>query len=672
MKNKLISIALMLAMLLTVVGCASGNAEASNAPSTQDSGAAPIVTKSPETQADIEALVASGFFSNRDFETSYDADGAIVINMSRGIVCDSPNVNVEGSTATITAEGTYILRGTATDGMLIIDAASTDKVQLVLDNVSITRQNSAPIYVKQADKVFITLAENSVNLLENGGSFAAMDESNIDAAIFSKDDLTLNGSGSLTVNSPAGHGIASNDSLSISGGSYEINCSSNGLKANDDICIADGSFTISSGKDAIHAEHDENVEKGYVYIAGGSFNISAEGDGLSAGAFMQIDGGSFEVITGGGYENAAVKSSEMWGQFRPEGMHGAKGGMGRSGQSGAGFGFGSPGEVTAPELSEGEGTELPNIPEDADGAHAQQPRGEMPEGMAPPSMEKMEQLQYPRGGFGAEPPVTAEAQDSDLSGDGSSMKGFKAEGALTVNSGSFSVNSADDAFHSDLELNINSGKFDIAAGDDALHAEEKLIVKGGTINITNSYEGMEALHLSVLGGDISITATDDGLNAAGGTDASGFGGRDAMFGGAMSQNSGGSIEIAGGNIHILAYGDGLDANGSIEISGGNTIVSGPDYGDTAVLDYYSTASISGGSFIGSGSSMMARSFSEASQGVVWASFGSSKDTGMEVYVQDSAGNTIMSFAPELDFELVIVSSPELSADETYSLSIAME
>ena len=663
MKKKLICFALSAAMAVFSMGCSSNTETAASksaqaSPETVSSAAPVVQTSAPEL--DIEALVAAGLFSKRDFDTSYDAAAAVRIELGDGILCDEPSVKVENGRATISVEGTYILSGSTTEGMIIIDADKTAKVQLVLDNVSITSGSSAPIYVKQADKVFITLAENSVNELTNGGSFEAIDENNIDAAVFSKDDLTINGSGSLTVSSPAGHGIASNDSLSITGGSFEINCASNGLKANDDICIADGAFTITSGKDAVQAEHDENPDKGYVYIAGGSYDISAEGDGVSASAYMQIDGGSFTLITGGGHGNAAEQSSDMWGQFMPGAMGRGRGGMGRGEKGGMLPGDMENGSMSPPDMPEGG---MPQIPEGG--------MPEMPEGMTPPDFENMERPEIPQGGgFGAEQPEAAEAQAVKASGDGSSMKAFKAKGEMTINGGSFTVDSADDAFHSDLNMSINAGKFEIAAGDDAFHAEENLVVNGGAINISSSYEGLEALHLSVFAGDISIVADDDGLNAAGGTDSSGFGGRDGMFGGAMGQNSGGSITIAGGNISITAYGDGLDANGSIEITGGSTTVCGPTYGDTAILDYYRTATISGGSFMGSGSSMMAQNFSEATQGVVWAGFGQTFPAGTELEVTDSSGSKVMSFVPALDFEMVIVSNPELSQEENYSVSIA--
>ena len=194
-----------------------------------------------------------------------------------------------------------------------------------------------------------------------------------------------------------------------------------------------------------------------------------------------------------------------------------------------------------------------------------------------------------------------------------------------------------------------------------------IVINGGSINVSKSYEGLEAMTLSIFGGDIVINADDDGINAAGGTEAGVNGG---MPGRGMNLNAEGSILIAGGNLNITAYGDGLDSNGSVEISGGNTVVCGPSYGDTAILDYYTSATISGGSFVGSGSTMMAQSFSEADQGLVWERLDNTASAGTEVELVDSAGNVIMTFTPALDFNLVIVSTPELSAGESYSINIA--
>lgn len=633
--KKTLSLILVLALSIQITAC---KAEASPVKQAES----PMTVESSPTASLVEN---SEFFSERDFETEFNSENAVEIKLNGSSAeFESAAVEYKDNQLKISDEGTYILRGKLSEGMVIVDAEKSDKIELVLDGVEINSADCAAIYVFQADKLFINLAEGSENTLSNGGSFSQLDDNNIDAVIYSKDDVTLKGSGSLSISSPAGHGVVSKDSLSITDGEYYVNCASNGLDANDDVSIAGGSFEIVSGKDAIKAENDEDESACIVYISGGDFELSSEGDGISASGSMQIDGGSFSIVSGGGHENAAEKSSGMWGQFMPAGIRPDRAEMDEGKQDDRKLE-----DMTPPERPDGE---IPNRPGN----------------MMPGDMEGFERPEMPAGGFGAFEPV----QDKQLNGDGSSMKAFKAKGELTINGGSFNADSADDAFHSDLNMNINAGTFEIAAGDDAFHAEEQLVINGGSINISQSYEGIEALHVSIFGGDIELEASDDGINAAGGVDQSGFGGRDRMFGGAMEHNSGGSILIGGGNLNITAYGDGLDANGSIEITGGSTVVCGPTYGDTSILDYYTTASISGGSFVGSGSAMMSQSFSDYSQGLVFGRLSSEKSAGTRVDVQNSKGETIMNFSPELDFELVIVSSPELSVDETYSLSIETE
>lgn len=204
-------------------------------------------------------------------------------------------------------------------------------------------------------------------------------------------------------------------------------------------------------------------------------------------------------------------------------------------------------------------------------------------------------------------------------------------------------------------------------------------MSGGTVTISESYEGLEGLHILVSGGDITLKASDDGLNAAGGTDSSGFGGMRGSdqfggggmgdpMGGGMIGGSSGSIAISGGRLYVNASGDGIDANGTLEISGGYTVVCGPTQGDTATLDYDSSAVITGGTFIGTGSAMMAQTFSDSSQGVLAVSVGN-QQAGTAVTLTDASGNTIISHAPELDFAVVILSSPDMIQGENYTITV---
>ena len=193
-------------------------------------------------------------FSNRDLRGEYDAAECGSITLSdAGCTTDSQNVTIDGSTVTVTGEGDYIISGSLSDGMLIVDVDKSEKVQLVLNGVDINSETSAAIYVKKADKVFVTLAEGTENTLTNGGTFAAIDDNNIDAVLFSKDDLTLNGTGTLIIDSPADHGIVSKNELVVTNGTYRITAASHGMTGKDSVAIADGSFVITAGKDAIQS-----------------------------------------------------------------------------------------------------------------------------------------------------------------------------------------------------------------------------------------------------------------------------------------------------------------------------------------------------------------------------------------------------------------------------------
>lgn len=557
----------------------------------------PAIVTTDETPS-TSAIVAdsSGMFSDRDFEITYDESKSTVITLDGdSAICNSSHVQISGSTVTIDDEGTYILSGTLDDGMIIINSQKTDKIQLVLNGVTINSETSAPIYILQSDKVFITTAPDTVNALSNDGTFTAIDENNIDAVIFSKEDLTLNGAGTLVVTSPAGHGIVSKDSLTFTSGSYEINCASHGLSGKDDVCIANADFTIVSGKDSIHAENVDDTASGFVYIQSGTFDMTAEGDGISSSAYMQIEDGTFHITSGGGSSNAASKTSASWGNFMG-------GGRQQNGKA--------------------------------------------------------------AGGFQANNTTVSSTTEEDAT----SMKGIKAGSDLLIHGGTYTINSADDSIHSNTSVTVSGGTFEIASGDDAFHAEETLAITAGTIHITESYEGLEGLHVDISGGDITLVATDDGINAAGGADSSGAGGRDAMFGGKMGSSGNGSITISGGTIYVTASGDGIDANGTLDITGGYTTVCGPTQGDTSTLDYDSRATISGGTFIGSGASGMAQTFSESEQGVIAVNVGN-QSAGTTVTLTDSDGHTVITCTPELSFAVVILSSPDIIKDQTYSLSV---
>lgn len=293
MNKKFLPLILTLSLFLSA--CGNAAAESTGTPEIYVRGAPENAAGSAAVEITASDTDPASYFSDRDYESSYDSTAAVFIKLNgTSAEFDSSAVSLSDGAVIIGSEGVYILSGSFT-GMVIIEAKETDKVQLVLDGADIMSQSSAAIYVKQADKVFITLAANSENSLSNGGEFLAIDENNIDAALFSKEDLCLNGSGALSISSSAGHGIVSKDELRITGGSYEIAAASHGLSGKDSVCIAGGSFQISSGEDGIHASNSDDESLGFIYISGGSFEISAVDDGIHADAKLIICGGDIAV-----------------------------------------------------------------------------------------------------------------------------------------------------------------------------------------------------------------------------------------------------------------------------------------------------------------------------------------------------------------------------------------
>lgn len=218
-------------------------------------------------------------FTERDLDPSYDEENSVRITLNGASAeADSDSVQISEGIVTISAEGTYIISGTLDEGQIVVRVQDSEKVQLVLDEATIQCADSAALYVAEGDKVFVTLADGTENALINGGTFADEQDESIDGALFSRQDLTINGSGTLHITSSTGHGIVCNDDLVLTGGTISVSSASHGLKANDSVRMT-GTLTLSvdAGKDGIHAENDEDDSLGFVYIEQGTLSLEAEG-----------------------------------------------------------------------------------------------------------------------------------------------------------------------------------------------------------------------------------------------------------------------------------------------------------------------------------------------------------------------------------------------------------
>lgn len=238
--------------------------------------------------------------------------------------------------------------------------------------------------------------------------------------------------------------------------------------------------------------------------------------------------------------------------------------------------------------------------------------------------------------------------------------------AVGVFGGTLALTAGEDGLHSSSQVLVNSGTLKIAATDDGIHADSALTIDGGTINITKSYEGLESANITVNSGTVNLTASDDGFNAAGGNDGSGLGG------GTVEQNFSTDakyfIKINGGKIVVNAEGDGIDANGSIYVTGGTILVSGPTSGGNGALDYDGTCDITGGTLAIAGSSGMAQAPTTTStQNSILVYYTEVQKANTLASLVDATGKSLVSFAPSKDYQTILISSPSIAKDSTYTL-----
>jgi len=489
---------------------------------------------------------------------------------------------VKDSTITITTAGVYVISGKLDNGQIVVDVENEGIVRLVLNGAEINCTDNAPIFVKNAVKTIITLQDETENLIADGEKYVFSDSSTDEpnAAIFSKDNLTINGTGKLTVRGNYNNGITSKDELKITGGDIQIFSTDDGLMGRDFVAVKDGKITIQVGGDGIKSTNDTDTSKGFIAIEGGIFEIKSGTDGIQAETSVLISRGVFAISSGGGSTN----SSNKIGDNRQNPWENKKN----------------------------------NTTTNTDAAESE------------------------------------------------TAKGIKAAADITIHGGTFTIDSSDDSIHSNNSITIADGDISIASGDDGIHADSSIIIRGGKINISKSYEGIESTQVTVSDGDIHITSSDDGINIAGGNDGSSIDGRPGQNNFSFSENN--KLNINGGYIAVDAAGDGLDANGSIYMTSGTVIVNGPTANNNGALDYDGTFEMSGGFLISAGSSGMVQAPSEQSpQYSIIMNYSQTQQAGTVIHLKDSEGNAVATFAPEKNYQSVVISSSELKKDTAYTL-----
>jgi hypothetical protein len=509
-----------------------------------------IASENYESTIDDAASDNSGDHEDAGDYTWNTSDVTQITLNGNSISVNGTGATASGSKVIITEAGNYNLSGSLDNGQVIVSTEDENLVRIILSGVDIKNTASAPIFVVQADKTVIVLADDSQNSVTDGSAyvFESSDSDEPNAAIFSKSDLTICGNGSLTVDANYRDGISSKDGLIIKNGIINVNAADDGIRGKDYLIVKAGTIHVTANGDGLKSDNDEDAGKGYISFETGTFNITSGGDAITAVTDVLIRNGEFIVSSGGG---SGASISETL-----------------------------------------------------------------------------------------------------------SAKGIKGVVNTIIEAGTFAVNSADDAIHSNGRITINGGTFTLLTGDDGIHSDSELEINGGDIAIAKSYEGLESAYIAVNSGNILIAASDDGINGAGGPVTS------SQFGSVSS----GDICINNGYMYVESLGDGIDINGSVEMSGGTLIVNGPTNDGNGALDYDGTFKLSGGYLIAAGSSGMAQAPGASStQNSVLVNFSSAQQAGALVHFQTSEGDEILTFKPTKKYQSVAFSSNALLKGSKYNI-----
>lgn len=498
----------------------------------------------------------------------------IELNGTEATFDSSAAVLFKNNVLTIKTGGTYVLSGQLDNGQVVVDAEDKNTVKLILNGVDIQSSTSSAINVMNAEKTTISLVEGTENNISDGEQYVYEDSSEDEpnAAIFSKDDLTINGTGTLIVLGNYNNGIASKDKLKITNGNIDVHAVDDGIMGRDLVAVKEGTIKIEAGGDGIKSTNDEDTSKGVIALEGGTFDITSGNDGIQSIASLWITDGSYTIKSGEGSPDTINNHEERM-----------------------------PGQET-------------------------------------------------------------DAASTTTTTESESYKGLKASVDIAIGGGSFTIDSEDDAVHSNQHVTLAGGDFMISTGDDGIHADSSVVTTGGNITISKSYEGIEGKNVTIEDGEIQLTSMDDGINVAGGNDASG------MDMPTTATEGSGVLQINGGYLSVNAEGDGLDSNGSISMTDGVVIVNGPTQNMNGQLDYNNSFEVTGGFIVAVGSSGMSQSHSEdSSQAGVLMTYPEIQTAGTMIHLEDSEGKNIVSFTPVKDYQSVFISSPELTKDAFYTL-----
>ena len=414
-------------------------------------------------------------YDSTDMDTGWSSDSSTKITFfSNTIEGYGEGIVINKNIVTITSAGTYIISGTINDGRIIVDTKEDQPVRLVLDGADITCMESAPIYISSAEKAVLILPAGTNNNITDGKNYVVgNDESDEpDSAIFSKSDLTIKGTGSLTINANYKNAITSKDELKIMSGNITLNSTGDGIKGRDFVAIRDGIVNINAKEDGIKSNNDEDAEKGFVLIEGGSVNIIALEDGIQAETDISIKTASINITSGGGYAFGETKADEQSG----------KRGIGSSDRSAS---QASASQASASQASASE------------------------DSSADETMSKK--------GLKASGSITIESGNLEID---SADDSIHSNNIICVNGGTVSVKSGDDGIHADTAIYINNGDISVLKSYEGMESAN-ITINNGNVLVSSSDDGInvsggtDSDSLQINGGYVYVDAQGDGLDANG-------------------------------------------------------------------------------------------------------------------------------------------------------------
>lgn len=528
---------------------------------------------------------------------------------------DQYDLSFDGTTLEIKQAGTYVLSGSL-KGNIAVSSSKKEEVVLVLNGLMVENETAAAIEVKKTGSLVICLAEGTGNV------FTAGEQADIDENSAQKAQDASGGA----LYSKADTVITGSGSLAVNG---YIN---NGIQVTKCLTVESGNLYVNAVNNGIKVKDTFTMNGGNITVLAGNDAVHVEQEAVEA-----ADG----VI------------DETTGEVLQE----------------------------AQEAEEAAGTVVIN-----DGQLTVNSYGDAIQALLSLTVNRGT-LSLKTEGEYADAENQAEAGwgesrgwDFDNSQEtGPSEKGLKCDGTITINGGTFMINSVDDAIHSTEKLSILDGELTLSTGDDGIHSDKEIQISGGNVNIVTSYEGIEANQIRIFGGDIRILAADDGFNGNGGPESFGGPGGPGGSGGQAADTSDRitetpNLDISGGTIYVNSYGDGLDSNGNITVTGGYTVVDGPTNSANGAIDggveNGGVISISNGTVFAGGASGMAESFGNASSQCSFRCIlPASYAAGTEIKIYGPDGTELFAHTVQSGGNSIVFSSPELQDGESYTLCV---